>query len=412
MADALKVNGTVLAAYPKWTAKPEIKLPSWGEAVIFVTILFGGMFLTRRRNFSIFGDRKGRYRSILDRSPRDSHDEQTFEFESDGDEAPYTREKQLSTKRSCCGLCTIHTPNTTRFRNHIHSRLFQKFPFLVEMFYWILNYLFYRMTSVLSNKVFAGVGIWQAAQNHALGILEFEHLSWIRFLFSAHEVDLQQWFMNGHQDLLTFLDRFYSLIHIPGSMAFIVWYYYVAPSHTTFATVRRTMTLTNFMAFVTFIFFPVMPPRLLPKEYGFLDTVHMEDAASLWQSGKHVNSLAAMPSMHFGYSFVIGCTFIWHSGVFRSRFEKFETRKGAFWKAIYVSLGILYPGMILLTIIATANHYWVDAMVAFVYCCIAFLSNKVFYVLLPLEDLFLWVLRAEKPVPSTGERFHAKGGRI
>lgn len=155
-----------------------------------------------------------------------------------------------------------------------------------------------------------------------------------------------------------------------------------------------------------------MPPRLLPKEYGFLDTVHMEDAASLWQTGKHVNSLAAMPSMHFGYSFVIGCTFIYHSGIFRRRFEKFETRKNAFWKAFYCTLGVLYPSMILITILATANHYMLDAMVAFLYCCIAFLANKVFFVLLPLEDLFLWAIRAEKPIPSTGERFHARGGRI
>ncbi|KAK4499676.1 hypothetical protein PRZ48_010194 [Zasmidium cellare] len=410
MVEELKVNATVLAEYPEWTAKPEIKLPSWGEAVMFVTILFGGMFLTRRRNFRLF-TRKGQYRSILDQTPRSSQsdEEQSFEFDTDTDDALLTHEKYPSKTRTCFGLFTVHTPNTTRFRNHPHSRLFQKFPFLVEMLYWLLNYLFYRMTTVLSNKLFAGIGIWTAAQNHALSILTFEHLN---PLFPVRELDLQQWFMHGHQDLLTFLDRFYALIHIPGSMAFIVWYYYVAPSHATFAIVRRTMTLTNFMAFVTFVFFPVMPPRLLPKEYGFLDTVHMENAASLWQTGKHVNSLAAMPSMHFGYSFVIGCTLIYHSGVFRSRFEKFETRKGAFWKVVYVSLGILYPSMILLTIIATANHYWLDAMVAFVYCCIAFVANKVFYVLLPLEDLLLWIIRAEKPVPSTGDRFHAKGGRI
>ena len=116
--------------------------------------------------------------------------------------------------------------------------------------------------------------------------------------------------------------------------------------------------------------------------------------------------------MHFGYSFVIGCTLIYHSGTFRTRFEKYEARKNSFWKAFYVALGVLYPSMILVTILATANHYWLDAMVALLYCCIAFATNKVFYVLLPLEDLFLWAIRAEKPVPSTGKRFHSKGGRI
>lgn len=45
-----------------------------------------------------------------------------------------------------------------------------------------------------------------------------------------------------------------------------------------------------------------MPPRLLPKEYGFLDTVRHDNAQSIWMRGDVVNSLAAMPSMHFGES--------------------------------------------------------------------------------------------------------------
>lgn len=43
-----------------------------------------------------------------------------------------------------------------------------------------------------------------------------------------------------------------------------------------------------------------MPPRLLPKEYGFLDTVRHDNAESIFMRGDVVNSLAAMPSMHFG----------------------------------------------------------------------------------------------------------------
>lgn len=404
--------------YVEYKVKPEFKLPNWGEAVMFVTILFGGMILTRRRDYKIFGGTRKGYRTVLDRSPNESEEEFEFEFEfesDDGDERPslLVQEKQCPKTRSCCGLWTIQTPNTSRFRNHIHSRIFQKFPFLVEMLYWVLNYLFYRMTTVLSNKVFAGEGIWQASRQHAISILEFEQFSWASFLFPLRELDVQQWFMHGHQDALTFLDRFYSLIHIPGSMAFIVWYYHAAPSHATFATVRRTMTLTNFMAFMTFIFYPMMPPRLLPKEYGFLDTVHMEDAASLWQTGKHVNSLAAMPSMHFGYAFAIGCTFIYHSGLLFRSSTRLETRKPLFSKILFCVAGVVYPTILLITILATANHYWMDAAVALLYVLAAFACNKVWHVLLPLEDVFLWVIRAEKPVPSTGQktRGHGRGGR-
>jgi hypothetical protein len=129
-------------------------------------------------------------------------------------------------------------------------------------------------------------------------------------------------------------------------------------------------------------------------------------------SGKFVNQLAAMPSMHFGYSFCIGMTVIYHSGVFRRTLERGEARKNAFWKIFYVLVGLGYPTFILVTIVATANHYFMDALVATGFVFLAFACNKVFYVFVPLEDLFLYAIRAEKPVPSTGERFHEKGGRL
>ena len=155
-----------------------------------------------------------------------------------------------------------------------------------------------------------------------------------------------------------------------------------------------------------------MPPRLLPPEYGFLDTVHHDKATSIWMSGKFVNSLAAMPSMHFGYAFIIGCTFIHHAGIFPRSLEKGESRKSWFWKVLYCLLGIGYPSMILVTIVATANHYWMDPLVATAVACAGYLCNRGLLALLPLEDLLLIILRLEKPIPTTGERFRHAGGRI
>lgn len=155
-----------------------------------------------------------------------------------------------------------------------------------------------------------------------------------------------------------------------------------------------------------------MPPRLLPPEYGFLDSVRHDNATSIWMSGNFVNSLAAMPSMHFGYAFVIGCTMVWHSGIFRKSLEKGETRKGWIGKTFYCLVGLGYPSFILVTIVATANHYWMDALMATIVAAIAYLCNGIFLTLLPVEDLLLWVLRLEKPIPSTGERFRQRGGRL
>ncbi|KAG8531500.1 uncharacterized protein KY384_003129 [Bacidia gigantensis] len=279
------------------------------------------------------------------------------------------------------------------------------------MFYWVITYLFYRWTKVISQLIFTKK-IIDVAQAHGLSVLEFEQFSWLSFLFPWKEQEVQHWFMEGHQDALTFLNRAYALIHIPGTVGFIAWYYYIAPSHPTFALVRRTLTLTNWLAFLTFTIYPCMPPRLLPPEYGFLDSVRHDNATSIWMSGDFVNSLAAMPSMHFGYAFVIGCTMVHHSGIFRRTLEKGEAKKTLPWKILYVMIALGYPSLVLSAIVATANHYWMDALMATIVACVAFLINKIFLVFLPVEDLLLWALRLEKPAPTTGVRFRQRGGRI
>ncbi|KAI9815553.1 MAG: hypothetical protein M1827_002687 [Pycnora praestabilis] len=400
---------------PLWHSEPMFKLPSWAEPLIVASILVTSMILTRRRGFRILDRRsRGYYDSILDEPESNRSSDELLSYDSDNnDDAqdPLAASKYQLKQRNWCGLI-VHTPNTSQFEGHIHSRVFQKFPFLIEMFYWVITYLFYRLTKVVSQQIFSKTGIWDVAQDHGLAVLDFEQFSWASFLFPITEHNVQQWFMYGHQDALTVLNRAYALIHIPGTVGFIAWYYYVAPSHPTFAVVRRTMTLTNLFAFLTFTLYPCMPPRLLPEEYGFVDSVRHDDAQSIWMSGNYVNSLAAMPSMHFGYAFCIGCTMIYHAGVFRRTLEKGEQRKSTFWKILYILVGIGYPSMILITIVATANHYWLDPIVATLIACLAYFSNDALLVILPLEDLLLWVLRVEKPIPSTGERFRQRGGRI
>lgn len=170
-----------------------------------------------------------------------------------------------------------------------------------------------------------------------------------------------------------------------------------------------------------------MPPRLLPKEYGFVDTVEAEDASSVWMKGDYVNALAAMPSMHFGYAFCIGCTLVYESGFLRHLHplgddisDDLETNgilkeensgdvpRSATHRAILLFVGIFYPALILLAIISTANHYILDAfagalVVGFSFCCNRFLLN-----FLILEDWLLWAWRMEKPVPTTGYAAHSK----
>lgn len=181
------------------------------------------MFLTRRRNFHILGKRKeGYHDSYLDSDSSDSTDDLLLNDSDNDDDSSHdsiSASKHFSKRRTCCGL-VINTPNTSRFSDHIHSRILQKFPFLIEMFYWIITYLFYRLTKILSQLIFTK-SIIEVAQAHGLSILEFEQFSWASFLFPIKEHSVQHWFMEGHQDALTVLNRAYALIHIPGTVGFV-----------------------------------------------------------------------------------------------------------------------------------------------------------------------------------------------
>lgn len=74
----------------------------------------------------------------------------------------------------------------------------------------------------MSQAIFSKTGIWDIAEDHGLAILEFEQFSWLSFLWPIHERDVQQWFMHGHQTFLTVLNRSYALIHIPGTVGYVV----------------------------------------------------------------------------------------------------------------------------------------------------------------------------------------------
>jgi hypothetical protein len=189
------------------------------------------MILARRRNFRILERRKNQY-GLLDDEPdsaRSSDDLLTRDQRMANDDVEDLGMESMSAmkhapkKRRCCGT-VLYTPNTSRFADHFHSRVMQKFPFLMEMFYWIITYAFYRCTKLLSQAIFSKTGIWQVATDHGLAILEFEQFSWLSFLWPIHERDVQQWFMHGHQTFLTVLNRSYALIHIPGTVGFIAWY--------------------------------------------------------------------------------------------------------------------------------------------------------------------------------------------
>ncbi|KAL4771840.1 PAP2 superfamily-domain-containing protein [Aspergillus nidulans var. acristatus] len=378
--------------------KPQFASHTWLEPIVVVSIMLTSLYVNRYKHFK-----------ILDKNRDPVAEREFLKSDIESSSVPLQdengRKDPHEPKRRVYGWFVIRTPNSSRFANHIHSRIVQKFPFLVEMFYWVLNYAFYSCTKAISHALSpAGTDVVQLAQDHGIAILDLEHRSIFSILFPIEESDFQAYFLNGHPGWMTFFNRIYSLVHIPGTVAFLSWWYWAAPDHERFAIARRTMTLGNFVAFVVFCFFPCMPPRLLPESFNFHDTVRQENAESVWVGGKMVNQLAAMPSLHFTYAFCIGATFIYHSNFWSAFNGGRRTLRSMATTAIFVILGILYPLLVLSVIVATANHYWLDATIAMFSVVICFLINRVWLILLPLEDLFLWATRLEKPVPTTGFR--------
>jgi hypothetical protein len=90
--------------------------------------------------------------------------------------------------------------------------------------------------------------------------------------------------------------------------------------------------------------FPTAPPRYLP-EWGFTDTVsnfvgtHTANTASVLY-----NPYAAIPSMHVAFALMLGFS---GAALTRTRWLR--------------PLWYVYPGLISLVVVVTANHFWVDA---------------------------------------------------
>lgn len=66
-----------------------------------------------------------------------------------------------------------------------------------------------------------------------------------------------------------------------------------------------------------------------------------------------------------------------------------------------LTLGFLYPFTILVAIVATANHFILDAAAGALVCALGWNFNGILLNLLPFEDYFLWLVRIHKPEPAS-----------
>ena len=163
-----------------------------------------------------------------------------------------------------------------------------------------------------------------------------------RVVHMPSETEIQRAFL-GHPLLVQGLNLYYASLHFVVLIGCLIWVY--AWHRRQYPQVRTALVL--FTAGALLIqFLPVAPPRMLQGD-GMVDT-----AAQYGQSvygavaGFNADQLSAMPSVHVGWALLVAVIVV---QVSRSR-----------WR--WLALG--YPVLTLLAVVVTANHFWLDGIVA------------------------------------------------
>jgi PAP2 superfamily len=141
---------------------------------------------------------------------------------------------------------------------------------------------------------------------------------------------------------MSFMVWAYGALHLPLIMGILVWVFTQRRSQ--WKLIRNWFLGLNFMALLLYFLLPTAPPRMIFTA-GIVDMSYMHGKRpAIYENGLLSNPFAAMPSLHFAYALFIALV------VFML------VRQGWLrWG------GFLYPALMLVVIVATGNHFIVDA---------------------------------------------------
>ncbi|HET6875652.1 MAG TPA: phosphatase PAP2 family protein [Acidimicrobiales bacterium] len=170
-------------------------------------------------------------------------------------------------------------------------------------------------------------------------------IRWERWVGMFHERDLQHAVISQRW-LIQLCDDYYGSFHFVVTVGVLLLMFFWFP--TTYRKWRNVLALTTGLALIGFYFFPLMPPRLLPQGYGFVDT--LQSIGGLWNfSNGPVNDVsnqyAAMPSLHTAWS-------LWCSLALSRVIRPLWARIAVF----------AYPAFTVFSIVVTGNHFFADAV--------------------------------------------------
>ncbi|NEE12224.1 DUF2029 domain-containing protein [Streptomyces sp. SID7499] len=208
----------------------------------------------------------------------------------------------------------------------------------------LLELLLLRVTYAAYSQVRLAAG---GGSNSAGRAEAEEHGRQVYDLERVLRLDIERWANHtvvGIGWLRDFLDQYYMSFHFVVPLAVLAVLYWRRPGDYRWA--RSALGFATLLALVGFWLYPLAPPRLMPT-LGFIDTVHGVQDFSKPDYGTLTaltNQYAAMPSLHFGWSLWCGVVI----AILASRW----------WVK---ALAVLHPLLTLASIVATANHWVLDA---------------------------------------------------
>jgi membrane-associated phospholipid phosphatase len=220
-----------------------------------------------------------------------------------------------------------------------------------------------------------------------------------------HEPAIQNWLAEHAMSFVQIANTFYTIGYFPIIILCAALLYRLEPDR--FLIFKLAFLLSLGFALFCFSIFPLAPPRMLP-EYGFVDTqqVYSDGFYNRRFVLSFYNPYAAMPSLHFGLTLLVG---IMAYGFQRRTLKLF---------------GLLYPAFMAIVIVTTGHHYFLDIVAGGVVVGLAYgMVRALPYVMkdpfsapaglqsLPLfggKHLTSWIARSRLD-PS--DRFHSRRDR-
>jgi hypothetical protein len=177
------------------------------------------------------------------------------------------------------------------------------------------------------------------ARRHGRSVQHLQDRLHLNFELSVnHFVAAREWIAQT-------MDYYYATLHFVVTIGVLVWLF-AKRSHL-YRGARTVLFATTLLGLLGFYLYPLAPPRLLPQ-YDYIDTLvkfHTWGSLADPQVAEHSNQFAAMPSLHIAWALWCGIAL-------------FRCAESAWVR----QLGLLYPVFTLIVIVATANHFIIDAV--------------------------------------------------